>query len=79
LAGAEITRSPTKWTRSQSKDCIAWRLGTATAIPTKAVLEIRYLRIRVLPPIGKQKRYPALILTVIHGEERGAPKNRIGN
>jgi hypothetical protein len=26
--------------------------------------------------IGTQKRYPALTLTVIHAEERGAPKNR---
>jgi hypothetical protein len=40
------------------------------------VLEIKYRRIRVLPPIGKQKRYPALTLTVIHAEEREAPKNR---
>jgi len=32
----------------------------------EAVLEIRYRRIKVLPPIGKQKRYPPLILTVIH-------------
>jgi hypothetical protein len=44
--------------------------------PDEAVLEIRYRRIRVLPPIGKQKRYPALSLTVIHAEERGTPKNR---
>jgi hypothetical protein len=44
--------------------------------PDEAVLEIRYRRIRVLPPIGKQKRYPALTLTVIHADERGAPKNR---
>lgn len=42
----------------------------------KATLEIRYRRIRVLPPIGKQKRYPALMLTVIHAEERGTPANR---
>jgi Transposase DNA-binding len=42
----------------------------------EAVLEIRYRKLRVLPPIGKQKRYPALILTVIHAEERGTPKNR---
>jgi len=38
--------------------------------------EIRYRKIRVLPPIGKQKRYPALTLTVIHAEERVTPKNR---
>ena len=44
--------------------------------PDEAALEIRYRRIRVLPPIGKQKRYPALILTVIHADERGTPKNR---
>src|ERR1700716_1342430 len=44
--------------------------------PGEAVLEVRYRRIRVLPPIGKQKRYPALTLTVIHAEERGTPKNR---
>jgi hypothetical protein len=29
-----------------------------------------------LPPIGKQKRYPTLILTVIHASERGSPKTR---
>jgi hypothetical protein len=44
--------------------------------PDEAVLEIRYRKIRVLPPIGKQKRYPALTLTVIHAEERETPKNR---
>jgi len=30
--------------------------------PDEAVLEIRYRKIRVLPPIGKQARYPALNL-----------------
>src|SRR6266496_4087332 len=44
--------------------------------PDEAILEIRYRKIRVLPPIGKQRRYPALTLTVIHAEERGTPKNR---
>ena len=39
-------------------------------------LEIRTKRVHVLPPIGKQKRYPALDLTVIHATERGAPKGR---
>jgi hypothetical protein len=41
-----------------------------------AVLEIRYRRIKVLPPIGKQSRYPALSLTVIHARERDEPVNR---
>lgn len=44
--------------------------------PDEAVLEIKYRQIRVQPPIGKQKRYPALTLTVIHAEERGTPNNR---
>lgn len=43
---------------------------------SKAVLEIRYRRIRVLPPIGKQSRYPATTLSVIHAEERGTPEGR---
>src|SRR5437660_4211164 len=44
--------------------------------PDEAVLEIRYRKIRVMPPIGKQKHYPSLTLTVIRAEERGTPKNR---
>jgi transposase-like protein/transposase Tn5 family protein len=44
--------------------------------PSRAVLEIRYRSLHVLPPIGKQKRYPALKLTVIHATERGTPDNR---
>ena len=44
--------------------------------PDQATLEIRYRKIQVLPPIGKQKRYPALTLTVIHVRERGTPKTR---
>ena len=44
--------------------------------PDQALLEIRYRKIRVLPPIGKWKRYPPLTLTVIHAEEAGVPQNR---
>jgi hypothetical protein len=43
---------------------------------SEAVLEIRYRRVRVLPPIGKSKEYPELMLTVIHAQERGTPKGR---
>lgn len=42
----------------------------------EAVLELKYRRIRVLPPIGKQKHYPALVLTVLHAQERDAPEGR---
>ncbi len=43
---------------------------------SEAVLEIRYCQIRVLPPIGKQQRYPDLTLYVIHAHERGTPTGR---
>ena len=43
---------------------------------SKAALEIRFQRLQIFPPIGKQKRYPPLSLTVIHARERGQPKDR---
>jgi hypothetical protein len=43
---------------------------------TTAVLEIRFRRMLVRPPIGKQKDYPELILTVIHATEKKTPKDR---
>jgi hypothetical protein len=44
--------------------------------PQEAELEIRYRRIRVLPPIGKKSRYPELQLTVIYAQERETPSER---
>ena len=41
-----------------------------------AELELRYKRIRVRPPIGKQKRYPDQELTVLHAIETNAPDGR---
>ena len=43
---------------------------------SRAALEIKYKRITVLPPIGKQKHYPSLELTIIHASERGTLKGR---
>jgi hypothetical protein len=42
----------------------------------KAKLEVRFRRMTVRPPIGKQKQYSALSLTVIHAREINCPKNR---
>ena len=39
-----------------------------------AAVDLRFRRMTVHPPIGKQKRYPALSLTVIHADERGRPR-----
>jgi Transposase DNA-binding/Transposase DDE domain len=43
---------------------------------SQATLEIRYRRIRVLPPIGKQQQYPQQTLTVLHAQERDASQDR---
>ncbi|WP_245493475.1 MULTISPECIES: IS4 family transposase [unclassified Mesorhizobium] len=42
--------------------------------PETVAVEIKYRRMHVLPPIGKQKRYPAL--TVLYAQEREEPKHR---
>lgn len=44
--------------------------------PETAELEIKYERVMLQPPIGKQKQYPSLELTVLHAEERGKSKGR---
>jgi len=41
-----------------------------------ADLDVKYAKVHVLPPIGKQKEYPPLDLTAIHATEREAPKTR---
>ena len=43
---------------------------------TEATVEVRYERLRIQPPIGKQKKYPSLTLTVIHAQERTKPSGR---
>ena len=48
----------------------------AKGVVTEAVVDVRYQRLRVQPPIGKQKQYPSLILTVIHAQERDKPRGR---
>lgn len=43
---------------------------------SQAELKLQYKRVHILPPIGKQKRYPALDLTVIHAREARKPRGR---
>jgi hypothetical protein len=43
---------------------------------SEAILEVKYRRIRVLPPIGKHKQYPELLLTIIYAQECGTPQGR---
>jgi hypothetical protein len=43
---------------------------------SEAILDLKYQRLRVHPPIGKQKNYPSLTLTVIHAQEQITPTGR---
>jgi hypothetical protein len=42
----------------------------AKGVVSKATVEVKFQRLRVHPPIGKQKNYPALTLTVIHARRK---------
>src|SRR5215471_11498966 len=43
---------------------------------SQASIKIKYHRLRVHPPIGKQKEYPPLMLTVIYAQEASTPQGR---
>lgn len=42
----------------------------------EAILDLKYRKLTVLPPVYKQGRYPALELTVLHARERSKPRGR---
>ena len=42
----------------------------------EALPDVRWRRLKILPPAGKQARWPALELTVVHAMERGTPAGR---
>jgi hypothetical protein len=52
------------------------KVRDANGNPDVADLVIKYETLHLLPPVGKQKQYPPLVLTVIHAQEHGKPKNR---
>jgi hypothetical protein len=43
---------------------------------SQATVKVKYHRLRVYPPIGKQKEYPPLVLTVIYAQEASTPRGR---
>jgi hypothetical protein len=43
---------------------------------SQATVKVKYHRLRVYPPIGKQKQYPPLMLTVIYAQESSTPRGR---
>ncbi len=46
--------------------------GTVSQVTVK----VNYHRLRVYPPIGKQRKYPPLMLTVIYAQEASTPRGR---
>ena len=45
-------------------------------VKSTVILDVKYKEIKVLPPIGKRKKYPELMLTVIYATEPDTPKDR---
>jgi Transposase DNA-binding/Transposase Tn5 dimerisation domain len=43
---------------------------------SEVTLELRYRRMKLRPPVGKQDKYAEQVLTVIHATERNAPQGR---
>ena len=48
----------------------------AKGVVSQATVKVKYHRLRVNPPIGKQKQYPPLMLTVIYAQESSTPRGR---
>ena len=62
--------------RGAAKGTHAIAVRDADGKKAKAILQIKYETIKVLPPIGKQAAYPELELTVIHARETSPPRRR---
>ncbi|MBC7926021.1 MAG: IS4 family transposase, partial [Bryobacteraceae bacterium] len=50
--------------------------GDAEGKMSEAILDVKYHRLCVHPPVGKSKQYCTLMLTVIHAVEQGQPTDR---
>jgi hypothetical protein len=49
--------------------------GAKGTVP-EAIVRVKYHRLRIYPPAGKQKQYPPLTVTVIHAQEASTPRKR---
>jgi Transposase DNA-binding/Transposase DDE domain len=43
---------------------------------SEATVAVKYHRLRIHPPVGKQKEYPPLMVTVIYAQETSTPRGR---
>ncbi len=76
LAGDGGTTINRVMRRSEAKGDYEIEVRDQDGKKARAVLEIKYEMMRVLPPIGKQAAYPELELTVVHARETSTPRRR---
>jgi len=76
LAGRGGTTVARKMARAPIRGCHEVEVGDDQGRVCTARLDIRFRQMTIHPPIGKQRRYPALSLTVIYAQERGKPAGR---
>jgi hypothetical protein len=76
LAGTGKTTIARKMKREPIQGTLQVEVLNAKRRPIQVELQLRYCQMTVHPPIGKHKKYPPLLLTVIHACERGKPEGR---
>jgi len=76
LAEDGTTKTDAEMKQVRKKGVHRIEVRDANGTISEAVLELRYRRMLVLPPVAKAKDYGPLELTVICAEERGTPKGR---
>jgi hypothetical protein len=76
LAGDGKHTVATDMAKAEIKGRYRIEVRDANGNPDIADLDIKFERLHLLPPIGKQKQYPPLDLTVVHAKERGNPKKK---
>ena len=76
LAGDGQTTIAAEMKRSELRGLHPLEVRNKRGEMATAILELRFRRIVVCPPKGKEKKYPELVLTAIHARERTKPKGR---
>jgi hypothetical protein len=76
LAGEGTTTVAAEMKDSELRGLHSLQVRNRRGELSTAVLEMRFRRMVVRPPISKQKDYPKLFLTAIHATERTRPKDR---
>jgi hypothetical protein len=62
--------------RIKAKTTHQVEVRNAKGAVSQATVKVKYQRLRIYPPVGKQKEYPPLMLTVIYAQEGSTPRGR---